>query len=109
MASGPLKEYIGDFSLGSGAEDIMSGNYRGDKGEDLPAINHWLKNHIHRSNTPPIKVALSQQEYTDLFRNQKETTSSSIWKALWPLPSGIVKQENIKCSQDHDDPTFPTW
>eukprot|EP00957_Ditylum_brightwellii_P145528 11080695-Ditylum_brightwellii.AAC.1 len=37
MASEPLKEYIRDFVLGSGAEDIMSGNYRGDKAEDQPA------------------------------------------------------------------------
>eukprot|EP00957_Ditylum_brightwellii_P113845 8679330-Ditylum_brightwellii.AAC.1 len=37
MASRPLKEYIGDFGLGSGADDIMSGNYRGNKAEDLPA------------------------------------------------------------------------
>eukprot|EP00957_Ditylum_brightwellii_P155212 11816202-Ditylum_brightwellii.AAC.1 len=41
----------------------MSGNYEGDKAENLPAVNHWLKNHIRRSNTPPIKVTLSQQEY----------------------------------------------
>eukprot|EP00957_Ditylum_brightwellii_P053790 4074968-Ditylum_brightwellii.AAC.1 len=55
----------------------MSGNYKGDKAEDLPAVNHWLKRHIHRCNTTPIKVTLSQQEYTNLIRNQNESTSSS--------------------------------
>eukprot|EP00957_Ditylum_brightwellii_P207971 15355349-Ditylum_brightwellii.AAC.1 len=77
MASGPLHEYIGKFGLGRGAEDIMSGNCNGDKAEDLPAVNHWLKHHIRRCNTTPIKVTLSQQEYTDLFRNQNKSTSSS--------------------------------
>eukprot|EP00957_Ditylum_brightwellii_P042234 3198486-Ditylum_brightwellii.AAC.1 len=55
----------------------MNGTYEGNKAEDLPAVNHWLKNHIRRCNTTPIKVTLSQQEYTDLLRNQNESTSSS--------------------------------
>eukprot|EP00957_Ditylum_brightwellii_P074341 5648239-Ditylum_brightwellii.AAC.1 len=37
FANGPLKEYIGDYGLGSGAQDILDGNFDTNVANNLPA------------------------------------------------------------------------
>eukprot|EP00957_Ditylum_brightwellii_P066332 5035385-Ditylum_brightwellii.AAC.1 len=46
FAEGPLKEYIGEFGLGLGADNILHGRFDPNKLENIPAINYWLQNNI---------------------------------------------------------------
>eukprot|EP00957_Ditylum_brightwellii_P163937 12481239-Ditylum_brightwellii.AAC.1 len=45
FASGPLKDYIGKYGLGVGAQEIIEGNFDPNKSKNMPAINYWLKHH----------------------------------------------------------------
>eukprot|EP00957_Ditylum_brightwellii_P171641 13067522-Ditylum_brightwellii.AAC.1 len=42
FANGMLKEYIGSYGLGSGAQDILDDNFNPNVANNLPAVNFWL-------------------------------------------------------------------
>eukprot|EP00957_Ditylum_brightwellii_P123279 9399701-Ditylum_brightwellii.AAC.1 len=39
-AKGPLCNYIGDYGLGIGKDNILNGNFDPNKSENLPVVNH---------------------------------------------------------------------
>eukprot|EP00957_Ditylum_brightwellii_P164003 12486959-Ditylum_brightwellii.AAC.1 len=41
-ARGAIKDYLGDFDLGQGAQDILNGQCDLNIAENLPALNFWL-------------------------------------------------------------------
>eukprot|EP00957_Ditylum_brightwellii_P001499 116765-Ditylum_brightwellii.AAC.2 len=47
-ARGPIKDYISNYSLGVGAQDILEGNFDTNLAENLLALKQWLKHHIRR-------------------------------------------------------------
>eukprot|EP00957_Ditylum_brightwellii_P159436 12136946-Ditylum_brightwellii.AAC.2 len=59
-AHGPLKDYIGEYGIGSGANDILEGSFNPNTASSLPAVNYWLKHHVWRVAPPnSIKVNLT--------------------------------------------------
>eukprot|EP00957_Ditylum_brightwellii_P139441 10627359-Ditylum_brightwellii.AAC.1 len=55
FARGPLKDYIGKYGLGAGAQEIIEGNFDPNKSKNMPAVNYWLKHHVRRV-IPPSSV-----------------------------------------------------
>eukprot|EP00957_Ditylum_brightwellii_P185518 14124713-Ditylum_brightwellii.AAC.1 len=45
-ARGEVKQYLGDYGLGQGAQDIIEGNFNPSIAENLPVLNHWLRHNI---------------------------------------------------------------
>eukprot|EP00957_Ditylum_brightwellii_P147225 11210449-Ditylum_brightwellii.AAC.1 len=45
-ARGAIKDYLGDFGLGQGAQDILDGQFDPNLAENLPALNFWLQHNI---------------------------------------------------------------
>eukprot|EP00957_Ditylum_brightwellii_P061639 4676951-Ditylum_brightwellii.AAC.1 len=77
-AHGPLKDFIGEYGMGSGANNILDGNFDPNMASSLPAVNYWLKHHIRRVEPPNlIKIDLTLTEHIDLVKSQCESTSSS--------------------------------
>eukprot|EP00957_Ditylum_brightwellii_P193878 14764789-Ditylum_brightwellii.AAC.1 len=78
FANGPLKEYISNYGLGSGAQDILDGNLNPNVANKLPAVNFWLRHHI-RCMAPSnlITVDLELDDYKKLIKSQCESTSLS--------------------------------
>eukprot|EP00957_Ditylum_brightwellii_P058999 4473892-Ditylum_brightwellii.AAC.1 len=75
---GEVKQYLGDYGLGQGAQDIIEGNFNPNIAENLPVLNQWLRHNIRRSaQKGSITVNLTLQQYKDLFKVQNESTSSS--------------------------------
>eukprot|EP00957_Ditylum_brightwellii_P155289 11821602-Ditylum_brightwellii.AAC.1 len=75
---GAIKDYLGKFGLGQGAQDILEGHFDPNLAENLPALNYWHRHNIWRVAMPgSIEVDLSLQEYKDVFKSQDESTSSS--------------------------------
>eukprot|EP00957_Ditylum_brightwellii_P022002 1659630-Ditylum_brightwellii.AAC.1 len=71
FATGPLKEYIGDYGIGSGAQDILKGNFDPNQECNLPAVNYWIKHHLQRRAPQNwIRVTLSLSEYKELISSQ---------------------------------------
>eukprot|EP00957_Ditylum_brightwellii_P074451 5656879-Ditylum_brightwellii.AAC.1 len=64
-AKGPLKEYIGDYGLGEGAQDVLDGNFDPNRGVAADSS---------------IEVEITLDNYKVLTKAQNESTSS--------LPSG---------------------
>eukprot|EP00957_Ditylum_brightwellii_P106919 8156944-Ditylum_brightwellii.AAC.1 len=52
FARGPLKDYIGKYGLGAGAQEIIEGNFDPNKSKNMPAVNYWLKHHVRRAVPP---------------------------------------------------------
>eukprot|EP00957_Ditylum_brightwellii_P021106 1590607-Ditylum_brightwellii.AAC.1 len=69
FVSCPLKEYIGDYGLGSSAQDILDGNFDPNVANNLSAENFWLRHHI-RCMTPSnsITVDLTLDDYKELIK-----------------------------------------
>eukprot|EP00957_Ditylum_brightwellii_P162553 12378648-Ditylum_brightwellii.AAC.1 len=42
FANGPLKEYIGEYGLGQGANEILEGDFNPNKSENIPDVIYWL-------------------------------------------------------------------
>eukprot|EP00957_Ditylum_brightwellii_P069780 5298718-Ditylum_brightwellii.AAC.1 len=77
-AHGEVKQYLGDYGLGQGAQDIIEGNFNPNITENLPILNHWLRHNIGRlAPKGSIKVDLTLQHYKYLFKVQDKSTSSS--------------------------------
>eukprot|EP00957_Ditylum_brightwellii_P184499 14052776-Ditylum_brightwellii.AAC.2 len=75
---GVVKQYLGDYGLGQGAQDILNGNFDPNIAESLPALNYWLLHNIRQvAAQGSIKVNLSLQQYKELFKSQDEFTSLS--------------------------------
>eukprot|EP00957_Ditylum_brightwellii_P185721 14139790-Ditylum_brightwellii.AAC.1 len=59
---GAIKDYLGNFSLGQGAQDILNRQFDSNIAENLPALNFWLRHNIRLVAMPGlIKVELSVQ------------------------------------------------
>eukprot|EP00957_Ditylum_brightwellii_P128235 9779966-Ditylum_brightwellii.AAC.2 len=54
FAHGPLKDYIGDYGIGSGAQDIPDGNFDLNVATSLPAVNYWLRHHVWTMAPPNL-------------------------------------------------------
>eukprot|EP00957_Ditylum_brightwellii_P026032 1968354-Ditylum_brightwellii.AAC.1 len=78
FANGLLKEYIGNYGLGHGAQDILDGNVDPNVADNLPAVNVWLQHHIRRmAPSNLITVTLELDDYKELIKSQCELTSLS--------------------------------
>eukprot|EP00957_Ditylum_brightwellii_P097422 7420146-Ditylum_brightwellii.AAC.1 len=76
---GPLKDYIGDYGIGSGAKDILDENFDPNVASSLPTVNYWLKHRVQQMAPPNlIKVDLSLTEYKDLIKSQCKSISLSL-------------------------------
>eukprot|EP00957_Ditylum_brightwellii_P049032 3720167-Ditylum_brightwellii.AAC.1 len=56
LASGPLKDYIGEHRMGEGARSILERNFDPNVEVNLPAVIHWLKFHL-RWVAPPNSIS----------------------------------------------------
>eukprot|EP00957_Ditylum_brightwellii_P070151 5329026-Ditylum_brightwellii.AAC.1 len=75
---GLIKEYIGNYSLGVGAQDILEGDFDPNLAENLQALNQRLKHHIRQvAALVSIRVDLMLVDYKELIKSQDESTSSS--------------------------------
>eukprot|EP00957_Ditylum_brightwellii_P109723 8369533-Ditylum_brightwellii.AAC.1 len=75
---GPLKNYIGEYMLGKGAQDALGGNFDPNKSENLPTVNFWLKHNIQRvAAANSINVEISLDNYKLLKKAQNKSTSLS--------------------------------
>eukprot|EP00957_Ditylum_brightwellii_P012686 959276-Ditylum_brightwellii.AAC.1 len=78
FASGPLKEYISEFGLGEGTQEIIEGNSDPNKSKNIPAVNYWLKHHVWRVVPPSsVRTNLLLEEFKDSVTKQPEMTTSS--------------------------------
>eukprot|EP00957_Ditylum_brightwellii_P170985 13016200-Ditylum_brightwellii.AAC.1 len=66
FVNGPLKEYIGNYCLGSGAQDILDGNFDPNVANNFLAVNFWLR-HMAPSNL--ITVDLELDDYKELIES----------------------------------------
>eukprot|EP00957_Ditylum_brightwellii_P060678 4606764-Ditylum_brightwellii.AAC.1 len=48
FAQPEMEEYIGEFGTDDRAKKIMEGNFDSDLMENIPAVNHWIKNNIRQ-------------------------------------------------------------
>eukprot|EP00957_Ditylum_brightwellii_P142610 10865673-Ditylum_brightwellii.AAC.1 len=75
---GTTKDYLEEYSLGQGANEILKGNFDPNIAANMPALNHCLQHNIQQVAVQgSIKVEISLQDYKDLFNSQDESTSSS--------------------------------
>eukprot|EP00957_Ditylum_brightwellii_P004432 336156-Ditylum_brightwellii.AAC.1 len=59
-AHSPLKDYIGEYGMGSGTNNILDGNFDPIMASSLLAVNYWLKHCIRRVAPPNlIKIDLT--------------------------------------------------
>eukprot|EP00957_Ditylum_brightwellii_P000258 20005-Ditylum_brightwellii.AAC.1 len=78
FALGPLKEYIREYGLGPGAEEILEGNFDANIDCNIPAVNYWLKHHLHREAAPnTVRVNLILEKHPVAMTIQDESTSLS--------------------------------
>eukprot|EP00957_Ditylum_brightwellii_P087670 6676040-Ditylum_brightwellii.AAC.1 len=78
FASGPLKDYIGEYDLGAGAQEIIEGHFDPNKSKNTPAVNYWLKHHVRRAVPPAsVQTNLIVEEFKAAVTKQTEMTSSS--------------------------------
>eukprot|EP00957_Ditylum_brightwellii_P029293 2214169-Ditylum_brightwellii.AAC.1 len=78
LANGPLKENVGEYALGQGANEILEGGFDPNKSKNIPAVNYWLKHNICCALPPSlICTNLTVDEFKGLIRIQSEMTSSS--------------------------------
>eukprot|EP00957_Ditylum_brightwellii_P152609 11616430-Ditylum_brightwellii.AAC.1 len=78
FTNGPLKEYVGEYGLGQGANEILEGDFNPNKSKNIPAMNYWQKHNIHRALPPsPTCTNLTVDEFKALIRIQSEMTSFS--------------------------------
>eukprot|EP00957_Ditylum_brightwellii_P130411 9948538-Ditylum_brightwellii.AAC.1 len=78
FAHSPLKDYIGDYRIGSGAQDILDGNFDPNVTSSLSAVNYLLKHYVWQmAPLNLIKVDLPLTEYKDLIKLQCKSTSLS--------------------------------
>eukprot|EP00957_Ditylum_brightwellii_P155680 11851627-Ditylum_brightwellii.AAC.1 len=78
FANGPLKEYIGNYGLGSGAQDILDSNFDPNVTNNLLVVNFLLRHHIRRmAPSNLITVDLELDDYKELIKSQCELTSLS--------------------------------
>eukprot|EP00957_Ditylum_brightwellii_P165564 12604010-Ditylum_brightwellii.AAC.1 len=78
FASDPLKDYIGEYGLGVGAQEIIEGNFDPNKSKNMPAANYWLKHHVRRVVPPAsVRTNLTLEEFKDTVTKQSKMTTSS--------------------------------
>eukprot|EP00957_Ditylum_brightwellii_P126048 9609532-Ditylum_brightwellii.AAC.1 len=46
FTNGTLKEYLGEYVLEQGANEILEGDFDPNKIKNIPAVNYWLKHNI---------------------------------------------------------------
>eukprot|EP00957_Ditylum_brightwellii_P103509 7886698-Ditylum_brightwellii.AAC.1 len=77
-AHGPIKNYLGHYGLGQGAQDILDNKFDPNIAANLPALNNWLCNKIRQvAAQVSLKVDLTLDNYKALFKSQDKSTSSS--------------------------------
>eukprot|EP00957_Ditylum_brightwellii_P159275 12123630-Ditylum_brightwellii.AAC.1 len=78
FAGGLLKDYIGKYGLGAGAQEITEGNFDSNKSKNMPAVSYWLKHHMHIVVPPAsLQTNLIVEEFKADVTKQSKMTSSS--------------------------------
>jgi hypothetical protein len=96
FASGPLKDYIGKFGLGVGAQEILKGHFDPNKSKNMPAVSYWLKHHVRRAVPPAsVQTNLTVEEFKAAVTKQTEMTSSSPSSRHYGHYKAILTNESI--------------
>eukprot|EP00957_Ditylum_brightwellii_P202177 15328951-Ditylum_brightwellii.AAC.1 len=78
FVNGALKEYVGEYGLGQGANEILEGDFDPNKSKNIPAVNYWVKDNICCALPPSsIRTNLTVNGFKGFIRIQSEKTGTS--------------------------------